>query len=166
MRTDEGVLILLQAQAGDKVGDLLLGPVGDEAGGAGLAVSRVGEGGGRVLGAHGPGRGGRALWVVDGEGRALDDAALVLVAGLVVLVRVVVVLGRVCHRGGAGEGEGRARSSRRYGAVRCGGWEARQGVQVGRLVLLDAGAGCGPPPSSVDRGPWTVAQGDAETKRD
>jgi len=55
------------------------------------------EGGGRVLSAQRPGGRGRALGVVDGQGGALDDAALMLVASLVVLVRVVVVLGRVCH---------------------------------------------------------------------
>jgi len=54
-RTSESASILVQAQTRDEAGGLVFAPLGDEASRAALAVSRVGECGGRVLGALGPG---------------------------------------------------------------------------------------------------------------
>lgn len=87
-RTNEAVSILIQTQVRHKVGTLLFSPLGDDRGGAALGVPRMGEGGGGVFGAHGAGGGGRAFGVFDGEGRALDDAALVFVVGVRVLAVV------------------------------------------------------------------------------
>lgn len=137
MHTDKGVGVLAQPQADHEVGNLLFRPLCYEAGGAALAVARVGKGGGRVLGAHVPGGGGRALGVVDGYGRALDDAALVLVASLVVLVRVVVVVARVGHGGDAGgQRAAGARTGRNGGAKASQSTLGRCGRRAGLTVVL------------------------------
>ena len=170
-RTDEGVGVRAQPQAGDKVGNLLFRPLGYEAGGAAFAVARVGECGGRVLGAHMPGRGGRALGVVDRYGRALDDAALVLVAGLVVLVRVVVVVARVGHGGDAGEQRAvGARTGRDGGAKASQSTLGRCGRRAGRAGELGMARGmCRWVEGPALRRALAVdgcIHGPAETKRD
>lgn len=91
--TSKCVGILLEAQVGYEVGDLVLGPFHDQAGRTALAVSRVGKGCRGVFGAQRAGAGGR-VFVLGGQ-RGAHDAALKLVIG----IRVLVVLGRVGHGG-------------------------------------------------------------------
>jgi hypothetical protein len=89
--TRKCVGILLEAQVRYEVGDLVLGPLHQQARRHALAVARVGKRGRGVFGAQRAGAGGRVL-VLGRQGRA-HDAALKLVVG----VGVLVVLGRVGH---------------------------------------------------------------------
>ncbi len=68
--TNKRVGILLQAEVCDEVGCLVGGPLHYVSCGAALAVSRVGEGGGRVLGAERP-RACRRAFVLSGDSRAV-----------------------------------------------------------------------------------------------
>jgi hypothetical protein len=118
-RTNKVVGILLQTQIRHEVCALLFRPFCDDAGGAALAIPRVGEGGGRVFGTHGAGISWRALrvldvlGVLDRQAGALDHTALVVGVNVGVVVVVVVFgclvtrSGQCCH--GAGHDEGAKR---------------------------------------------------------
>lgn len=91
-RTSKGIRVLLEAEVGYEVGRLVFIPLHDVPCWAALAVAGMGKGGGCVFGAERAGAGRRAF-VLDGQGRAGDGLALKLVVG----IRILVVLCRVCH---------------------------------------------------------------------